>query len=250
MGLLSKSEFICLDCEFTGLDLENDRIIEIAAARFTLEDGILEEFDQLINPQYPIGEEAQKVHNISEEMIKDAPLIADVLPKFFEFVGKRRIIGHMIGGDITILTNESKRAQMNCPLRINNCIDTLRLARHYGDSPSNSLGTLANHFNVPYTKTHRALDDVQINITVFKRLVERYKTVEELLKILAKPIEMKYMPLGKHKGRLFAEIPLPYLKWAAHMDFDQDLLFSIRKEINKRKKKNSFAQSSNSFSEL
>lgn len=249
MTLLKKAEFICLDCEFTGLDLENDRIIEIAAARFTF-DGIIEEYDQLVNPNYPIGKEAMKVHNISEEMVKNAPLIKDVLPDFFKFVGNHRIVGHMIGGDITMLTNEAKRAGISCPLRIENCIDTLRLARHYGDSPNNSLATLANHFNVEFIKTHRALDDVTINITVFKRLVERYKTVEDVLKILQKPIEMKYMPLGKHKGRLFAEIPLSYLKWASQMEFDQDLLYSIRKEIGKRKKGNSFAQSTNPFSGL
>ena len=156
----------------------------------------------------------------------------------------------MISGDITMLTNAAKRLNSPCPLKIENCLDTLRLARHYGDSPSNSLETLARHFNVPFTKTHRALDDVQINITVFKRLVERYKTLEQIEKILARPIEMKYMPLGKHKGRLFSEIPLSYLKWAAHMDFDQDLLYSIRREINKRKKGQNFAQSSNPFSEL
>ena len=249
MGLLKQEEFVCLDCEFTGLDLKSDRIVEIAAAKFTF-DGITEEYDQLVNPEHPIGKEAQKIHNISEEMIKDAPLIKDVLPEFFRFVGKRRIVGHMIGGDIEMLRKEAERAGILCPLREDNCIDTLRLARHYGDSPSNSLGSLATHFNVPYTKTHRALDDVQINITVFKRLVERYKTVDDILKILAKPIEMKYMPLGKHKGRLFSEVPLAYLKWAASADFDQDLLYSIRKEINKRKKGNRFIQSNNPFMEL
>lgn len=249
MPLLKKSQFICLDCEFTGLDFENDRIIEIAAARFTF-DEILEEYDQLINPLYPITEESKAIHHITEEMLQDKPLIKDILPDFFKFVGNDIIVGHMISGDIVMLKKESERSGVPCPLQTENCIDTLRLARHYGDSPSNSLETLARHFNVSFNKTHRALDDVQINITVFKRLVERFRTLEDVKKILARPIEMKYMPLGKHKGRLFAEIPLAYLKWAARMDFDQDLLYSIRKEINKRKKGGSFAQAANPFSEL
>ncbi|MCP5469646.1 MAG: DUF3820 family protein [Chlamydiales bacterium] len=249
MPLLKKSQFVCLDCEFTGLDFENDRVIEIAAARFTF-DGIIEEYDQLVDPEHPISKDALRVHNISEEMLQGKPKIADVLPAFFNFVGKDRIVGHMIGGDIKMLTKEAERAGIPCPLKEENCVDTLRLARHYGDSPSNSLETLARHFNVPFDKTHRALDDVQINITVFKRLVERYSTLEQILKILDRPIEMKYMPLGKHKGRFFSEIPLSYLKWAAHMDFDMDLLYSIRKEINKRKKGGGFAQASNPFSEL
>ena len=61
---------------------------------------------------------------------------------------------------------------------------------------------------------------------------------------------MKYMPLGKHKGRQFGEIPLQYLQWAAHMDFDQDLLFTIRSELKKRKKGTGFKQVTNPFGDL
>ena len=183
MPLLKNQQFVCLDCEFTGLDLENDRIIEIAAARFTF-DGIVEQYDQLVSPEgHPVSKEALAIHKISDEMLATAPLMKDVLSGFFEFVGNDRIVGHMISGDITMLTNAAKRLGISCPLKIENCLDTLRLARHYGDSPSNSLETLARHFNVPFTKTHRALEDVQINITVFKRLVERYKTLEQIEKI-------------------------------------------------------------------
>jgi len=61
---------------------------------------------------------------------------------------------------------------------------------------------------------------------------------------------MKVMPLGKHKGRLIKEIPLDYLKWAVRKDFDQDLIFSIKQEIRKRQKGQSFNQASNPFSQL
>jgi DNA polymerase III subunit epsilon len=58
------------------------------------------------------------------------------------------------------------------------------------------------------------------------------------------------MPLGKHKGRLFSEIPLHYLLKAATMDYDQDLLFSIRSELKKRKQGGLFSQAANPFLEL
>ena len=38
--------------------------------------------------------------------------------------------------------------------------------------------------------------------------------------------------------------------WAARQNFDQDLLFSLRSEINRRKKGNSFNQSTNPFANL
>lgn len=58
------------------------------------------------------------------------------------------------------------------------------------------------------------------------------------------------MPLGKHKGRTFDEIPLDYLLWAERKDFDQDLLYSIRLELRNRKKGRGFEQSSSPFADL
>ena len=37
MGFLNKETFICVDCELTGLDLEKDRIIEVAVVKFTFD---------------------------------------------------------------------------------------------------------------------------------------------------------------------------------------------------------------------
>ena len=94
------------------------------------------------------------------------------------------------------------------------------------------------------------MNDVMTNIEVFKHLVRRYKTLEQVMDILSRPIKMKYMPLGKYKGRLFSELPLQYLQKASHMDFDQDLRYSIRLELQKRKKGEGFSQKTNPFLEL
>jgi len=58
------------------------------------------------------------------------------------------------------------------------------------------------------------------------------------------------MPLGKFRGRVFADIPSDYLNWAANQNFDQDLLFSIRSELKKRKNNPAFSQAANPFSSL
>ena len=246
---LKNATFICLDCEFTGLDPENDRILELAAVRFNLS-AILESFDVLVNPGCTISPESFAVHHISEEMVASQPPIEAVLTPFFNFIGKETLVGHVIGRDLDMLEKAAGRSDIPYPLKTLPCIDTLRLARLYGDSPNNSLETLATHFNVSNPGSHRALNDVIINIEVFKHLVRKYKTVEEVFEVLAKPIKMKYMPLGKYKGRLFSEIPLQYLQWAAHMDFDQDLLFTLRTEINKRKKGDNFAKATSPFADL
>ncbi len=124
------------------------------------------------------------------------------------------------------------------------------MARLYGESPVNSLESLRQHFNIASEGAHRAMSDVIVNIEVFKYLSANFKTTKQLIERLEKPIQLRAMPLGKYKGRLFSDIPLEYLQWAQHKDFDQDLLFSIRSELKKRRQGNQFKQVSNPFSNL
>jgi DNA polymerase III subunit epsilon len=249
MGLLTNDIFVCLDCEATGLNIEHDRIIEVAVVKFTFEE-ILDSFETLVNPGLNIPQESQLIHNISNEMVYDKPTIKEVLPKLLTFIDKFVIIGHGIYFDIDIITREAQRLNIDCTLKSNKCIDTLRLARLYGECPVNSLENLREHFNIPQEVAHRAMNDVKVNIPVFKRLSSPFSTTEQLLNRLEKPILMKIMPLGKHKGRKFSEIPTDYLQWAAGKDFDQDLLYSIRVELKKRKQSINFEQASNPFSGL
>lgn len=249
MGHLTKDTFVCLDCEATGLDLEFDKIIELAAVTFNY-DGIIDRWETLIDPQMPIPEETIKIHHITPDMVAGKPKIQDVLPQFLRFIGKYPIIGHGIGFDITMIANAAKRHQIPCNIRHTTTIDTLRLARLYGGSPTNSLEKLREHFNIKAEGAHRAMSDVIVNVKVFKHLTTSFKTTEEILKRLQKPVPLKTMPLGKHKGRIFRDIPGEYLHWAAGQKFDQDLLFSIRTELKKRKSGSQFSQSSSPFADL
>ncbi len=249
MGLISQEVFVCVDCETTGLDTTKDRIIEIAAVKFTF-NGIIDSKETLVNPEMTIPAESITIHNIAQEMVEGKPKIAEVLPEFLKFIGRHIIVGHGIPFDIAIITKEAERSQIPCKIGRNPFVDTLRLARLYGESPVNSLEILRRHFNIEEQNAHRAMSDVQVNIEVFKKLSQKFKTTKELLSRLEKPILLKNMPLGQHKGRLFKEIPLQYLLWAAGKNFDQDLLYSIRREIKQRKNENGFNRSSNPFSTL
>lgn len=241
--------FVCLDCESTGLDPKKDRIVEIAVAVFHFEK-TEETFESLINPECEIPQTSQEIHKISQAMVVDQPKVAEVLPKILKMIGNHVIVGHGIGFDIALIAEEAKRFQIPCQVEKACLIDTLRLARLYGESPVNSLDRLRQHFNIEAQGVHRAMSDVAVNIEVFKQLAKPYKTLKELLRALEKPIKLRTMPLGKHKGRRFEEIPVEYLLWAEKKDFDQDLLFSIRSELRDRKKGGGFEQSSNPFYSL
>jgi DNA polymerase-3 subunit epsilon len=249
MGLIHQDTFICLDCESTGLDPAKDRMIEIAVARFTF-DQLMQQFETLIDPECDIPQVSQEIHKISRAMLEGKPKAAQVLPEVLKMIKGHILVGHGIGFDIALIAAEAKRCQIPNEIEKQPFIDTLRMARLYGESPVNSLQRLREHFNIQPEGAHRAMSDVIVNIEVFKHLAKSYKTTEQLLKTLEKPIRLKAMPLGKHKGRKFDEIPIEYLQWAERKDFDQDLLFSIRSELKNRKRGGGFEQSSNPFANL
>ena len=79
MKPLHKEVFICLDCEATGLDFDNDAIVELAAVKFTLEEN-LESYETLIDPCQTIPDITIKIHGITNEMVQGKPKIKEVLP--------------------------------------------------------------------------------------------------------------------------------------------------------------------------
>ena len=249
MGLIHEDVFICVDCETTGLDLKSDRIIEIAAVVFTF-DKIIWSNETLVNPNCLIPEESQQIHHISQDMVASKPSIKEVLPEFLKMIEGRIVMGHGIGFDMNIIAAEAERSQIQTKILQTPTIDTLRMARLYGESPVNSLDKLRQHFNIDPQGIHRAMSDVMVNIEVFKALSKGYKTTEELVRTLDKPIKLRAMPLGKHKGRKFSEIPIEYLQWAERKDFDQDLLYSLRCELRNRKKGGGFQIANNPFTKL
>lgn len=246
MGNIEKQKFICIDCETTGLDTQQDRIIEVAVMCFD-EHTIYEQMESLVNPECEIPQSSTDIHHITQDMVENQPTIAQILPEILTMIGNHIIIGHGVKFDIEMIAAAADRVNLPCNLRYNRYMDTLRMARLYGESPVNSLEHLRKHFNIPLEGAHRAMSDVIVNREVFRQLAKKFKTTEQLFDILSRPILMNAMPFGKHKGRPFKDIPLQYLQWMANKDFDQDLLFSIRTELKKRKQGNQFSQHTNPF---
>lgn len=246
---LDHDVFICLDCESTGLDPKNDKIIEVAVAKFDLK-SIHSQYESLVNPNCEIPATSIEIHHITQDMVEGKPTIQEILPDLLKFIGRGTLVGHGIGFDIDLIATAAEKEGIPCTLRNNHFLDTLRMARLYGDSPTNSLEQLRKHFNIQFEGAHRAMNDVVVNIEVFRFLAKRYQSLKQIFAALSRPVMIKTMPLGPHKGRRMSDVPLQYLFWAANKDFDQDLLYSIRSEINRRKKGGLFTQTGNPFADL
>jgi len=65
--------------------------------------------DTLINPEYPIEPDAQRIHGISAEMVKDAPTFAAIEPQLAAVLRGKRIVTYNASFDENILRNEIHR---------------------------------------------------------------------------------------------------------------------------------------------
>ena len=71
------------DLEATGVDVNQDRIVEICVLR--LEPGGQETlFESLVDPGAPIPPEATAVHKITNDMVRGQPTIKDLAPKILD----------------------------------------------------------------------------------------------------------------------------------------------------------------------
>jgi DNA polymerase III epsilon subunit family exonuclease len=164
---------IVLDTETTGLDHKTEKLIEIAAVKM-INGEVVETYTSLVNPQKPIRHSSFLIHNISEEMVKDAPPIDEVLPGFLEFVGEYSYVAHNAIFDYSFI-NEATKAVYGKRF-LNNRIDTFEMYRAvFPDELSHGLNALLRRFGFDEDVIHRALDDAMCLAKVYPRLRELYE---------------------------------------------------------------------------
>ena len=81
------------DLETTGLNISQDKIIEIGILKID-QDQKESSFTQRINPEMPIPKESEEIHGISDEDVKDCPTFKEVAPKIIEFIGDADLAGY------------------------------------------------------------------------------------------------------------------------------------------------------------
>ena len=154
---------VAFDLETTGLDPKRDAIIEIGAIRFN-ENRVEDEFSVLINPERSIPGFITNLTGISNDMVRSAPSIHDVLPEFEAFVGDSPVIGHNVRFDLGFV-------QRYDALPYNDVIDTYELAAVLLPSAGRyKLGAISSMLGIPLANAHRALDDAKATQGVFARL--------------------------------------------------------------------------------
>lgn len=166
---LNDAVFCALDFETTGINPVIDRIIEVGMVKFTI-DGVIETYSSFINPERDIPPETTEIHGITDDMVKDAPLIESMLDTISEFIGDSPLIIQNPRFDLAFLDVAFKKCARRIPRLL--AYDTVRLARStFKNLPNYRLKTLCDNLNIEI-HCHRALSDAMGCMEVFRHVVK------------------------------------------------------------------------------
>ncbi|RXJ75722.1 DNA polymerase III subunit epsilon [Arcobacter sp. F155] len=102
-------EFVCFDCETTGLNPLEDDIISIGAVIIKNNTIVSsKKFVRFVKPETKLQVEAIKVHHIRECDLLEAGNIDTVIEEFLEFIGSRKLVGYYLEFDIAMINKYLK----------------------------------------------------------------------------------------------------------------------------------------------
>ncbi len=163
--------FVVFDLETTGLSAQKDKITEIGAVKI-LKGKVVDTFSSFVNPGVPIPFEITKLTGIDDDMVKDAPFIDEVLPKFIEFFADDVLVAHNASFDVGFI----RKAAENLDLEHieNTVIDTVELAKSILPKLSKyRLNVVCEAMGVELKGHHRAVNDASATAEVFKKFIEK-----------------------------------------------------------------------------
>ena len=162
-----EGEFAIVDIETTGLDANNDEIIEIGAILVGPGFSPVAEFSTLVKSSRPLPAHISQLTGIKQVHLDSQGVeLREALVRFVDFVAARPLFAHHSPFDQGFLS----RAAKNCGLQFDNSFhDTLSLARNaWPGLGSYKLSALAAHVGATDVPSHRALSDVKATLAVLR----------------------------------------------------------------------------------
>ncbi|MBO7763070.1 MAG: PolC-type DNA polymerase III, partial [Clostridia bacterium] len=191
-----RGEVVVFDIETTGLSVATCRITEIGAVK--VKDGeVLEVFNTFVNPGIPIPPFIVEKTGITDEMVADAPDIADALQDFLAFIGDRLLVAHNANFDVGFIRAAAE--QCGYPFA-NPYLDTLALSRFlFPKEKKHTLDAVADRYQLGDFNHHRASDDAEMLSRIFFCMVDQleedgirsYMEVTDAMKASTDPLLLK-----------------------------------------------------------
>lgn len=230
---------VFFDLETTGLDFEQDRIIEIACIKVFPDRRPQERFETLINPLRPIPHQITEITNITDEMVREAPAFPDTIPAISALIRDADFCGYNAGSfDIPFLEAAYKRSGVVMPGPAERAvIDPLEILKK--SEPRSLQWAHQFYLGKPLEGAHRAMQDIQATMDVLRAQISKYElqgSVKEIQDEIRKPyldarrrLKMEngkvIITFGKYKGKpldLVKKTDPDYLRWMRE-NFGQEM---------------------------
>lgn len=255
MNLNLKKNLCIFDIEATGLDVSQDRIVEISILKVTPE-GEETELTLRINPEMEISEESISIHGITQEDIKNSPTFKEVAKQIADFIGDADLAGYNSNKfDIPMLAEEFLRVDYHFDMRSRKFIDVQNIFHKMEQR------TLAAAYKFYCEKdlenAHSAFADVKATYEVFKAQLKKYDELENDINFLADFSQNnKYKIVdfagriaknnkgeliynfGKHKGKTVEEVDKVepgYYGWMMNSNFPRYTKLVLKEEMKRIK---------------
>ena len=164
---------VILDTETTGLDPVNDRIIEVGCVELIDETPSGKTFHSYYNPgKIEISKEAENVHGLNNEFLKDFKLFDNIAYELLTFLGDSQIIIHNAAFDLAMINNSLKRLNLE-KIKEENALCTLVMARKLFPGSKDNLNALCKRFNISIEgrEKHDAMTDCLLLAKVYIELI-------------------------------------------------------------------------------
>jgi DNA polymerase-3 subunit epsilon len=236
MKLNLKKPLAFFDLETTGIDVVNDRIVEISILRVNI-DQSTDIKTMRINPTVPIPKQASEIHGIYYDDIKDSPSFKEVGKTLANFLDGCDLAGYNSNKfDIPLLIEEFLRAGIDFSLKNRNFVD-VQVIFHKKEQR-----TLSAAYKLYCGKdlegAHGAEADIAATYEVLKAQLDRYDDLENDVDFLSKYShhtnnvdfagriilvnDVETFNFGKHKGKAVLEVlqkEPAYYSWIMNNDF-------------------------------
>ena len=163
---------IVLDTETTGLNyMEGDRIIEVGCIELINHVPTGKNLQFYCSTDRKIGEDAVKIHGLTNEFLSKHSALKVHLKVFFDFIKNDTLIIHNAEFDVGFINNELKLIGAK-PIT-NRIIDTMLFARKKLNTRITNLDYLCKRFSIDLSsrKLHGALLDCHLLAKVYLELL-------------------------------------------------------------------------------
>lgn len=159
-------EYVFLDIETTGLDVEKDRIIEVGSIKVSGEKEVM--FQRLIKTEIEVPDVIENLTGINGSKLSSEGIeLKQCIAEFMEFIGKSDLIGYNIRFDIKFL-NKALSDLALAPIH-NKTIDLMQEAKKQNMFQINyKLETTLREYGIDQTVQHRALEDAELIYRLYK----------------------------------------------------------------------------------